>query len=90
MVLNIAHRGGAGLAPENTVSCFNQGIKYADMLEFDVQPSSDHHLMVFHDRQHVLHDVRYWGKTFAFSYHFGVFYGRKTIRQNIMLHFTTF
>ncbi|PWI49473.1 hypothetical protein CEE45_01395 [Candidatus Heimdallarchaeota archaeon B3_Heim] len=51
MVLNIAHRGGAGLAPENTVSCFNEGVKYADMIEFDVQPSSDHHLMVFHDRQ---------------------------------------
>ncbi len=51
MVLNIAHRGGAGLAPENTLSCFTEGIKYADMLEFDVQPSSDHRLMIFHDRQ---------------------------------------
>ena len=51
MVLNIAHRGGAGLAPENTISCFNEGVKCADMVEFDVQPSSDHHLMVFHDRQ---------------------------------------
>ncbi|MHA1995846.1 MAG: glycerophosphodiester phosphodiesterase [Candidatus Hodarchaeales archaeon] len=53
MVLNIAHRGGAGLAPENTLSCFSEGIKYADMIEFDVQPSSDHHLMVFHDRESI-------------------------------------
>lgn len=51
MVLNIAHRGGAGLAPENTFSCFKQGILYADMLEFDIQPSKDLQLMVFHDRQ---------------------------------------
>jgi glycerophosphoryl diester phosphodiesterase len=51
MVLNIAHRGGAGLAPENTITCFKKGIKFADMLELDVQPSSDKHLMVFHDRQ---------------------------------------
>ncbi|MHA1976438.1 MAG: glycerophosphodiester phosphodiesterase [Candidatus Hodarchaeales archaeon] len=53
MILNIAHRGGAGLAPENTLSCFNEGMKYAGMIEFDVQPSSDHHLMVFHDRDNI-------------------------------------
>ena len=51
MVLNIAHRGGAGLAPENTLSCFEKGVMFADMLEFDIQPSSDKYLMVFHDRQ---------------------------------------
>ncbi|MFX0170624.1 MAG: glycerophosphodiester phosphodiesterase, partial [Candidatus Hodarchaeota archaeon] len=51
MVLNIAHRGGAGLAPENTIACFKEGMKFADMLELDVQPSSDKYLMVFHDRQ---------------------------------------
>ncbi len=50
MVLNIAHRGGAGLAPENTLSCFEQGIIFADMVEFDVQPSKDSQLMVYHDR----------------------------------------
>ncbi len=50
MVLNIAHRGGAGLAPENTLACFAKGILYADMLEFDIQPTKDHYLMVFHDR----------------------------------------
>lgn len=50
MVLNIAHRGGAGLAPENTLSCFEQGIIFADMIEFDIQPSKDSQLMVYHDR----------------------------------------
>lgn len=50
MVLNIAHRGGAGLAPENTLSCFEIGTLYADMVEFDVQPSKDLELVVFHDR----------------------------------------
>lgn len=49
-VLNIAHRGGAGLAPENTLSCFFEGIKYADMIELDVQPTFDRNLVVFHDR----------------------------------------
>ena len=53
MVLNIAHRGGAGLAPENTIACFKQGILFADMIEFDVQPTIDHHLMVFHDRENI-------------------------------------
>ena len=53
MVLNIAHRGGAGLAPENTIACFKQGILYADMIEFDVQPTFDHRLVVFHDRKNI-------------------------------------
>lgn len=50
MVLNIAHRGGAGLAPENTISCFKKGLKYSNMLEFDVQPSKDKYVLIFHDR----------------------------------------
>lgn len=50
MVLNIAHRGGAGLAPENTLLCIKEGLRYADMLEFDIQPCKDSQLMVFHDR----------------------------------------
>jgi glycerophosphoryl diester phosphodiesterase len=62
MVLNIAHRGGAGLAPENTLSCFKQGIFFADMLEFDVQPSIDNHLMVFHDRQGIDRTTNGMGK----------------------------
>lgn len=51
MVVNIAHRGGAGLAPENTLTCFRQGLTFADMIEFDIQPSKDSRLMVFHDRK---------------------------------------
>ncbi|MFW9882357.1 MAG: glycerophosphodiester phosphodiesterase, partial [Candidatus Thorarchaeota archaeon] len=50
MVYIIAHRGGAGLAPENTLTCFKKGLIYSDMLEFDIQPSQDRYLMVFHDR----------------------------------------
>ncbi|MFW9779663.1 MAG: glycerophosphodiester phosphodiesterase [Candidatus Heimdallarchaeota archaeon] len=50
VTVNIAHRGGAGLAPENTLACFKRGIQYADMLEFDVQPTADRQLVVFHDR----------------------------------------
>ena len=50
MVLNIAHRGGAGLAPENTIACFKKGFLYADMVELDIQPTKDQYLLVFHDR----------------------------------------
>ncbi|MFW9906657.1 MAG: glycerophosphodiester phosphodiesterase [Candidatus Thorarchaeota archaeon] len=49
-MLNIAHRGGAGLAPENTLSCFKQGLVFADMIEFDIQPTKDLQLVVYHDR----------------------------------------
>ncbi|WP_455462854.1 glycerophosphodiester phosphodiesterase [Candidatus Hodarchaeum mangrovi] len=51
IVINIAHRGGAGLAPENTLTCFKTGSQYADMIEFDIQPSQDHYILVFHDWQ---------------------------------------
>ncbi|NHJ02167.1 MAG: hypothetical protein EAX86_08515 [Candidatus Heimdallarchaeota archaeon] len=50
MVLNIAHRGGASLGPENTLACIKNGMNYADMIEFDIQPSKDKYIMVFHDR----------------------------------------
>ena len=50
VVLNIAHRGGAGLAPENTLACFKQGLIYAEMIEFDVQPTKDSQIVIFHDR----------------------------------------
>src|SRR5690606_38289907 len=41
--LLIAHRGGAALAPENTVLAFRQAIDWwgADILEIDVHPSAD-------------------------------------------------
>jgi len=49
--LHIAHRGGAGLAPENTMAAFRQAVERwrTDMLELDVRPTRDGHLVVFHD-----------------------------------------
>ncbi|MGD6817837.1 glycerophosphodiester phosphodiesterase [Metabacillus sp. 113a] len=49
-MLNIAHRGASGYAPENTKASFDLGIKMgADYLEFDVQRSRDGVLVVIHD-----------------------------------------
>ena len=46
-----AHRGGARLAPENTVAAFRQAIDVwgADMLEMDVHLTSDGEVVVLHD-----------------------------------------
>ncbi len=51
-VLNIAHRGGAGLSPENTIYAFSRAVNNfgADVLEMDVWSSCDGHLVVFHDK----------------------------------------
>lgn len=49
--LVFAHRGGAGLAPENTVVAFDAGLAHgADGLELDVQLSRDGVVVVHHDR----------------------------------------
>ena len=49
-VLVIAHRGAAGKAPENTLASMRQAIEDgADMLEIDVQESSDGKVVVIHD-----------------------------------------
>jgi glycerophosphoryl diester phosphodiesterase len=50
-VLNIAHRGGAGLFPENTWLAFERSLTQfkCDMLELDVRCSSDGEVVVFHD-----------------------------------------
>ena len=46
----VAHRGGAGLAPENTLAAFSTGLSYgADYLEMDVHLSKDGQLVVIHD-----------------------------------------
>lgn len=49
--LLIAHRGGSGLAPENTVAAFRNGVDTwgADMIELDVHASADGHCIVIHD-----------------------------------------
>jgi glycerophosphoryl diester phosphodiesterase len=47
----IAHRGGAGLFPENTLFAFEQAVARhgAKMIELDLQRSRDGELIVFHD-----------------------------------------
>lgn len=48
--LRIAHRGFAGLAPENTMTAFSNAARLgADILELDVQISSDGIPVVIHD-----------------------------------------
>lgn len=53
MVLNIAHRGGAGLWPENTLAAFKNAsdpVYAVDMIEFDLKPTKDRKVIVFHDK----------------------------------------
>ncbi len=46
----IAHRGGAGMAPENTLAAFNNAVEVqADFFELDVRISSDDSLVIMHD-----------------------------------------
>jgi glycerophosphoryl diester phosphodiesterase len=47
----VAHRGGAGLAPENTLVAFRSAVDvwWADMLEMDARLTKDGHVVVFHD-----------------------------------------
>lgn len=48
--LNMAHRGGAALAPENTMLAFQNALAVgADVLELDVRASRDGELVVIHD-----------------------------------------
>lgn len=50
MVWNIAHRGGAGLYPENTLAAFRDAVaRGCDGAELDVQLSNDGAVVVFHD-----------------------------------------
>ncbi len=49
-VLLIAHRGGAGLWPENTIYAFEHAVELGvDVLEMDVQSTKDGELVVLHD-----------------------------------------
>jgi glycerophosphoryl diester phosphodiesterase len=48
--VNIAHRGGAGIAPENTLEGFREGLRVgAGVLELDVHTTADGHVVVIHD-----------------------------------------
>ncbi len=50
--LAYAHRGGSGLAPENTMAAFDHGLELgADGLELDVHLSKDGIVVVHHDRR---------------------------------------
>ena len=46
-----AHRGGAALAPENTLEAFVEAVELwgADLLELDVRLTADGHVVVIHD-----------------------------------------
>lgn len=51
-ILNIAHRGGAALRPENTLAAFAHAVELgADGAELDVQLTRDGHVVVFHDNR---------------------------------------
>lgn len=47
----VAHRGGAKLAPENTLAAFRSAVEDwgADVLELDVRLTADGHVVVIHD-----------------------------------------
>lgn len=49
--LLVAHRGGGGLKPENTLAAFldADAVWRADMIELDVRASADGHCVVMHD-----------------------------------------
>ena len=45
----IAHRGASSVAPENTMQALNMSIGRCDLIEIDIQLSSDGVAVVFHD-----------------------------------------
>lgn len=48
--LVVAHRGGVGLGPENTLATFGEALALGvDAIELDIHQSRDGHLMVIHD-----------------------------------------
>lgn len=47
----IGHRGGASLGPENTLACYQSGIKAgADMIEIDIHLTKDRQIVICHDQ----------------------------------------
>jgi glycerophosphoryl diester phosphodiesterase len=50
--VNIAHRGGAEIVPENTLEGFREGLRVgAGVLELDVHTTADGHVVVIHDAE---------------------------------------
>ena len=48
--LNIAHRGGMGLAPENTIYAFDKAVSHgSEVFELDVHATRDGEMVVIHD-----------------------------------------
>jgi glycerophosphoryl diester phosphodiesterase len=46
----VAHRGASAYAPENTFAAFDLALAQgADVLELDVRPAADGHLVLVHD-----------------------------------------
>jgi len=51
-MMRVAHRGLAGLYPENTMIAFEKCLEYApEAIEMDVQMTKDGELVVFHDEE---------------------------------------
>ncbi|MDQ6603930.1 MAG: hypothetical protein M3176_13315 [Chloroflexota bacterium] len=49
-MLNIAHRGASGYAPENTRAAFDKALAmHTDWIETDVQVTTDDALVIYHD-----------------------------------------
>lgn len=49
-ILNIAHRGASGQAPENTLAAFSKALEIgADAIELDLHRTRDGHLVVIHN-----------------------------------------
>lgn len=49
-IMNIAHRGASGYAPENTLAAFDKAVEMqADYIEIDVQLSKDDLPVIIHD-----------------------------------------
>ena len=50
-MFEIAHRGFAGVAPENTVAAVRAAVERADGVEVDIQPRADGTPVAFHDQR---------------------------------------
>ncbi len=51
-LLTFAHRGGAALAPENTLEAFRQGLELGcELIETDVHMTRDGHVVCLHDHE---------------------------------------